>query len=191
MSNQYNSVKETFTANPLLNIVLGTKATPPDDLSLVLADFTPADMYALTAAGLSRGNLEINDVPRLLGVGIWCNLAGGMVQNDSIGLSLRFQWQSYNGAGVLQQTDIFTPSVDVNVTEFNTIFPMDQLFDASGLQANITTDTLAFTRIHVSWLAATSDFSLVSMNPDFSVKQLIIRPVAIIEHSRPTKTAGF
>lgn len=195
-NNKYGSHIETFIGDSMLNIQLNAKATPPADLNLVQADFNAVDMYSLEAAGLRRGNFDINDVPRLLGVGVWCNLADGLVQIDnpdvlSTGLVLRFQWQSYNGGGVLQQANIFTPSIDVKVTEFNQLFDIDELFDASGVQANLINDPTAFTRLHVDWLAATSDFSTISVDPAYATKRLIFRPMALVEHTFPMKTAGF
>lgn len=195
-NNKYGSRIETFIADAMLNIQLDSEATPPADLALAQADFTAQDMYALSAAGLRRGNFEINDVPRLLGVGVWCNLADGLVQIDNpdavlTGLVLRFQWQSYNAGGVLQQANIFTPSIDVKVTEFNQIFDVDALFNASGLQANLIGDANAFTRINASWLATTSAFSTISVDPAYATKRLIIRPMVVVEHTFAMKTAGF
>lgn len=194
-ANKYNSKVETFISDPILSLAtLSVKATPPADLALVAADFTAKDVYSLQAAGLRRGNFEINDIPRLLGVGVWCNMADGLVQingGSANGLVLRLQWQSYNGAGVQQQANIFTPSIDVKVSEFNEIYPMDTLFDASGLQANIQSDTAAFTRIRVSWLATASNFSTISIDPAYAAKAFMIQPVLYIEHSRAMKTAGF
>ncbi len=194
-ANKYNSKVETFISDPLLSLAtLSVKATPPADLDLVTADFTAKDAYSLQAAGLRRGNFEINDVPRLLGVGIWCNIADGLVQINggaANGIGLRLQWQSYNGAGVQQQANIFTPSIDMKISEFNEVYPMDTLFDASGLQANIQTDTAAFTRIHVSWYPTASNFATLSIDPLYAGKPFIIQPVLYIEHSRPMKTAGF
>lgn len=194
-NNKYGSHVETFIGDAMFNELLSDFATPPADLNLVLADFTAQDLYSLSAAGLRRGNFEINDVPRLLGVGVWCNLADGLVQIDNpdgvlAGLSLAFQWQSYNVGGVLQQANIFTPSINVKVTEFNQIFDADVLFDASAIQPNLL-GTQGFTRVHVSWDAATSDFSTISIDPAYATKQLIIRPMAIIEHTFPMRLAGF
>ena len=191
--NRYNSRVEAFTSNALLNITLSAKAVPPADLGLVVGDFTAQDCYPeLTALlNLPRKDFYINDVPRILGVGVWSNMADGLMQNDATedgntGLVLRIRWQGYNSLGIKTQDDIDT-NVIVKIPEFNTLYDMDHLFSAAGLDPTLAADAAASTRINASWYAATSDFATVSIDPAYQTKKLKFKPMLLIEHSRAMK----
>lgn len=183
--NKYNSKTESFSSDCLFNALLSTKATPPADLVLAPGDFTAKDCFPRLTDTFyaARPNFAINDVPRLLGIGLWCNIADGLVANDTndggtYGMSLRIRWQGYT-LGVKTQDDI-AQNVVVKITEWNQIFSIDSLFDASGLTAGQDA-----TRLNVS-IVSTMTFSTITVDPLFAAKRLLIRPMLLVEHSRVT-----
>lgn len=187
--NKYNSYVELFTSNAILNEQLDTFATPPADLTLSAIDFTGQDLYPhLDSAGAAaKVDFEINDVPMIRGIGIWCNLADGLVQNDAVddidaGLVFRIQWQSYDAMGVLADPDITNP-FNIKLLDFNTLYDVNFLFPAvDGLGAFLPGYT---TRLHFSYWATASNFSTITIDPSFATKRLIMRPMVLVEHTLP------
>ncbi len=199
--NKYGSIVETFIGGDLINILLSTKATPPADLSLALADFGgPVDLYGSIAAGLRLGNFALGDVPRLVGIGIWCNIGDGLVQidnpdNQNTGLILQISGHSFNGANVQQQANIQIPSFSYKIQEFNNVEAIDNLLDMSPLDYSLTgqptVGTGGYYRLTAAITATTSAFSTISVDPSYAAKRLIMRPIVVIEHTYPNFIAGF
>lgn len=200
--NKYNSITETFLGNPLFEIgTLSTKAVPPADLSLVLADFTAVDLYSgRTSLGLRRGNFRLNDIPRIVGVGLWCNIADGLVQIDNAdtqatGLSFQILGQSYNVGNARVQTDIFPTYTIPKVNEFNQIFEVDYMmlpttvnYALTGQPADVGS---GYFRLNVAIASTSMTFSTISVDPSYQTKPFIIRPMVVVEHTFPLLTAGF
>lgn len=200
--NNYGSIVETFIGGPLLTIdPLSGKATPPADLNIVAADYQPAvDLYGSIAGGLRRGNFALGDVPRIIGVGIWCNMGDGLVQIDNpdgatTGLILRTSARSFNVGNVQVQANLLSPSIDIKVQDFNKIYETSYLLDMTGLDYSLTGNPSAsgtgYFRLWSVLLAATMDFSMISVNPDFASQPLYMRPMLKVEHTFPLLTAGF
>jgi hypothetical protein len=199
--NKYGSIVETFIGGDLINILLSSKATPPADLNLAAADFSAAvDLYGSIAAGLRLGNFALGDVPRLVGIGIWCNIGDGLVQIDnpdsqSTGLTLQISGRSFNSANVQQQANIQVPSFSYKIQEFNNVEAIDNLLDMSVLDYSLTGQpTVGFGgyyRLTARIDAATADFAMISVDPAYAGKRLIMRPMVVIEHTYPTFITGF
>jgi len=198
-NNKYGSIVETLVGSPLINIQLSAKATPPADLALALADFTTVDLYGSIAAGLRLGNFELGDVPRLLGIGIWCNLADGLVQADNpdsqtTGLILQVSGKSFNFANVQVQANIQIPSFSFKVQEFNTIQDVSQLLDMSPLDYTLTGQpgvASGYYRLTAGISATTMNFNTISIDPAYAAKRLIMRPMVLVEHTYPVRITGF
>lgn len=199
--NKYGSIVETFIGGDLINILLSSKATPPADLNLALADFSAAvDLYGSIAAGLRLGNFALGDVPRLVGIGIWCNIGDGLVQNDtpddqSTGLVLQISGHSYNAANVEQQANIQIPSFSYKIQEFNNVEAIDNLLDMSPLNYALTGQPTigsgGYYRLTAKVSSTTAKFATISVDPAYAAKRLIMRPIVVIEHTYPTFITGF
>lgn len=191
VSNKYGSRIETLTGAPLINILLSSKATPPADLALVQADFTTVDLYG-TIVNNPGGDFLLGDVPRLVGIGVWCNLGDGLVQNDdpdshTEGLVMRISGRSFNSANVQQQANIQVPSFQYKIQEFNTIQDIDNLLDMSVLDYSLTgqpaSSVSGYYRLTASMISATLDFAMISIDPAYAGKRLIMRPMVVVEHT--------
>lgn len=200
---KYGSIRETFIGAPLIQLAtLSLKATPPADLNLLFADFTPnIDLYSgRTALGLKRGNFRLNDVPRIVGVGLWCNIADGLVQIDNPdtedkGLVFSIVGRSFNFGGVLQQPDIFVGYTQPKVSEFNNIVEVDYLLNQTTLNYSLTGQPAdsgsGYYRLTVNMQAVTADFATISIDPAYATKPFYIRPMVVVEHTYPLLVAGF
>lgn len=200
-SNKYGSRVETLNGDPLINILLSAKATPPADLNLVLADFTTVDLYGSVIA-FRIGNFALGDVPRLVGIGLWCNLADGLVQIDDpdgfdTGLVMQISGHSFNLGNVEVQANIFSPSYSYKMQEFNAVQDIDNLLDMSVLDYALTgAPTIpqvagGYFRLTASIVSVTMDFSMISIDPTYANKRLIMRPIVIVEHTFPFFDTGF
>lgn len=200
--NKYGSLTETFIGDPFINILLSAKATPPADLNLVQADFTQSPMYASIVAGAKIGKFALGEVPRITGVGIWCNLADGLVQNDNpddgtTGLQIQILAKSYNGANVLVQPNVTVPAYKYKVQEFNQIYDVDYQMDMSPLdytltgQPTIPQNNGGYFRLFTQFDSATAAFSTISIDPAYAGKRLIMRPMLVVEHTFPLFILGF
>jgi hypothetical protein len=187
MSNKYNSIRETFTSNPLLSATLSTLATPPADLDLTNANFTAKQLYAEVAtAGNFFTKFAINDHPRIVGVGLFCNMADGLVhitaaEDFASGLILSLALADYNVAGVLQHA---LGQYEFKLAELNQIFETDVLFDVAAV--DVLEDSL---RLTASVSASSTSFSMITVDPLFAVKLITFRPVIVVEHSLPVTEA--
>lgn len=200
---KYGSIRETFIGAPLIQLAtLSVKATPPADLNLLFADFTPnIDLYSgRTTLGLKRGNFRLNDVPRIVGVGLWCNIADGLVQIDNPdtedkGLVFSIVGRSFNSGGVLQQPDIFVGYTQPKVSEFNNIVEVDYLLNQTTLNYSLTGQPAdsgsGYYRLTVNMQAVTADFATISIDPAYATKPFYIRPMVVVEHTYPLLVAGF
>lgn len=203
MGSRYGAVRETFLGNPLIQLAtLSSKATPPANLNLVFADFTPdIELYSgRTTLGLKRGNFRLNDVPRIVGVGLWCNIADGLVQIDNpdtedTGLVFQILGRAYSNGGVLQQPDIFSGYTQPKVTEFNQVFECDYLLNQTTLNYTLTGQPgdvgTGFYRLAVSVVSVSMSLATISVDPAYAAKPFIIRPMVVVEHSYPLLVAGF
>lgn len=196
-NNKYGSIVETFLSDPILNILLSSKATPPADLNLVAADFTLKQMYSMTTGGIRRGNFALNDTPRILGIGLWCNLSDGLVQISSpdtpdTELNLQLALRTYNSAGAAQQ---LLGTMGYKVQEFNQIYDVDFPVLVSGITYSMTGNPAAtptgYMRIEASMPSVNLDFSMITIDPAFAAKRLIMRPMVVIEHTFPMLLGGF
>lgn len=200
--NKYGSLTETFIGDPFINIQLNAKATPPADLNLVAADFAESPLYASTAAGLKLGKFALGEVPRIVGIGIWCNLADGLVQIDNpdgsgVGLVLQILAKSYNGANVQVQPNVTVPAYSYKVQEFNQVYDIDYQMDMSPLdytltgQPTIPQSSGGYFRLFMALNAATVKLSTISIDPLYATKRLIMRPMLVVEHTFPLFITGF
>ncbi len=201
-NNKYGSLVETMMGDDLINIQLNAKAVPPADLNLAAGDFTLSPLYASIAAGLKLGKFALGEQPRITGIGIWCNIADGLVQNDnpdgsSTGLVLQITAASYNGANVQVQPNVTVPAYSYKIQEFNQIYDVDYLMDMSPLNYTLTGQPVipqvngGYFRLFMGLVAATSKFSTISVDPLFATKRLIMRPMLVVEHTFPLYITGF
>jgi hypothetical protein len=201
-NNKYGSLTETLTGDPLINILLSAKATPPADLNLALADFAVAPLYASVAGGARIGKFALGEVPRITGIGVWCNIADGLVQNDNpdaftTGLVLQITAKSYNAADALVQPNVTVPAYAWKVPEFNQIYDIDFPMDMSPLDYALTGEPTipqvngGYFRLFAGISSATAKFSTISVDPLFAAKRLIMRPMLVVEHTFPLFIVGF
>lgn len=201
-NNKYGSLTETFMGTDLINIQLNAKAVPPADLNLVQADFAESAMYASVAAGFKLGKFALGEVPRIVGLGIWCNIADGLVQNDNpdgsdTGLVLQILAKSYNSGDALVQPNVTVPAYSYKIQEFNQIYDVDYQMDMSPLdytltgQPKIPQNNGGYFRLFTALNATTSKFSTISVDPLFATKRLIMRPMLVVEHTFPLYIVGF
>jgi len=191
-ANKYNSLRETFTSDPILNILLSSKATPPADLNLGLGEFTQQYLYSMgqitSAAALGPVKFDIDDKPRIVGVGLFANIADGLVYIDnpdspSDGPSFTLSLWEWNAANVeIGQIDF--PQT-YRCPELNQIWDVDYIFDVSGVNR-----TLNSLRIRADFSMVSMTFSMISVDPAYADKRLIIRPVVVIEHTFPCTEPG-
>jgi len=195
-NNKYGSIVETFLGDPILVInPLSGKATPPADLNIVAADFAAAQELWSGKVGFKYKQFRLGDVPRVVGVGLWCNMADGLVQIDvpddeTTGLIVGIGGKSYNGANVLQQANIFVPNIRFKVQEFNAIEETSLFLDTSLLDYALTgqPSLVAGSGYYIlnAYLdAATMDFSTISIDPAYAAQPLYMRPMVVIEHTYP------
>ena len=199
--NKYESITQTLIGDPLINIVLGTKAVPPADLTLMGADFTKVQLYGSVIVGLRRGNFVLSDVPIIRQVGLWCNIADGLVQNSvpddhTQGLVFRIDMQSYNSADVEVQPSLILFPIQPKVPEFNALYDADAALDMSVLSYSLTGQPSTslgsgYFRMSVEITAFQMDFSTITVDPAFAGKQLIMRPMVVVEHTFPFLNSGF
>jgi hypothetical protein len=159
-------------------------------------------MYASIFAGLRRGNFPLGDSIRIIGIGMWCNISDGLVQNDSpdnvtTGIGVQIRSQSYNVADAQQQADVFATPIITKIHEFNFMFECDYFIDFSSLQYSLTGfpqpdgTPSGYTRLNLTWNPATSNFATITVDPAFAAKRLIMRPMLLIEHTRTVFPVGF
>ncbi len=192
-SNKYGSIIETFVTNASLNALLSTLAVPPADLALNNASFTTSFIYARGGVGTAPsryGKFIPQDIPRLIGYGIFCNLADGLVWSDNLdneGLAVGLTWSSYDVANALLQAD-FTGSGTVGpnqpvfysrVNALNTIHDCDFRWNFSA----INTACNHFRGIGRIEAPSGVNFSTITIDPTFQTKQIIFWPVFVFEHS--------
>lgn len=195
--NKYGSITETFLGDPLLLISpLSSKATPPADLNIVAADYAAAVPLWSGGVNFQNDQFFLGDVPRIVGVGIWCNLADGLVQIDNpdsfaTGLQLGIGGTSHVQGGGVAQANILVPNVFFKVQEFNQIFEVDRLLDMSVLDYSLTGQPTQpfvngpFFKLNAYLRSATMDFSMISIDPAYAAQPLYMRPMVVIEHSYP------
>jgi hypothetical protein len=195
--NKYGSITQTFLSSPILAIdPLSSKATPPADLNIVPADFAGAKELWSGKVVFEYKQFRLGDIPRIVGVGIWCNLADGLVQIDSpddigTGLIVGIGGKSYNGANVLQQANILVPNPRFKVQEFNTIEETDILLsDFMVLDYTLTgypslSGSAGYYILNAYLDATTMDFSMISIDPAYAGQPLYMRPMVVIEHTYP------
>jgi hypothetical protein len=201
-NNKYGSLTETFMGTDLINIQLNAKAVPPSDLNLASADFAESAMYASVVASAKLGKFALGETPRITGVGIWCNIADGLVQidnpdDDDNGLVLRILAKSYNSGDALVQANVTVPAYSYKVQEFNQIYDVDYQMDMSPLDYTLTGQPTipqvngGYFRLFTVLNATTSKFSTISVDPLFATKRLIMRPMLVVEHTFPLFIVGF
>lgn len=201
-NNKYGSLVETLVGDDLINIQLNAKAVPPADLNLVVGDFTVSRLYASIAAGLKLGKFALGEQPRITGIGIWCNLADGLVQNDSpdnstTGLVLQVTARSYNSGDAQVQANVTVPAYSYKIQEFNQIYDVDYLMDMSPLNYALTGQPVipqingGYFRLFMGLVAESSKFSTITIDPLYATKRLIMRPILIVEHTFPLYIVGF
>ncbi len=200
--NKYGSLTETLIGTPLINIQLNAKATPPADLSLGSADFAQSALYASIVAGLRIGKFALGEVPRITGVGVWCNIADGLVQIDNpddatTGLEIQILAKSYTAGDVLAQANVTVPAYTYKVQEFNQIYDVDYQMDMSPLDYTLTGPPTrpqvagGYFRLFANFASTTSKFSMISVDPLYATKRLIMRPMLVVEHTFPFFIVGF
>lgn len=195
--NTYGSIVETFIGDPLIDLAtLSVKATPPADLNLALADFNlGVTLYAGNSGAFKKGKFRLNDLPRIVGVGLWCNIADGLVQIDRpdgllTGLVFQVNGEAYDSADVLVQPTLFTDTFQVKVQEFNQIYDVDRFITDLNLDYTLTGNPGAFPGsgyylLNCRFIALTSKFATITVHPDFAGKPFYIRPMVVVEHSFP------
>lgn len=195
--NKYGSITETFLGNPILMIdPLSSKATPPNDINLVAGDFAAAQTLFAADGNNPLDRFCLGDVPRIVGIGIWCNMADGLVQiNDPdtflTGLVLGIQAKSYNSADVLQQNNFIVPAIRYKVQEFNQIQDCDFLLNVSALNYTLTGTPKGpqivggYYTLNAFLNATSIKLSSISIDPQYAAKPFYMRPMVVIEHTYP------
>ncbi len=194
--NKYGSITETFLGDPVLVVnPLSGKATPPADLNIVAADYAAAQELWSGMVAFKYKQFRLGDVPRIVGIGLWCNMADGLVQIDApdseaTGLVVGIGGASYNGGSVLQQANILVPNPRFKVQEFNVLEEANFLLDTSLLDYTLTGQpSLAggsgYYILNAYLNSATMDFSMISIDPAYAAKPLYMRPMVAIEHTYP------
>lgn len=195
--NKYGSIVESFVSDPLLDVLMSTLVTPPADLVITDADMgagvgKPLFWRTTISSTGRRPNFVIQDVPRLKAFGLFCNIADGLVLNDTdmtpdAGLVFALTWNSYTAGSVLSQAN-FTggasqPQFSAKIMALNTLYPADFSWDFSSLNV-----ALAFTRCLATVRVGASDsnWATVSVDPAYAAKRLMIWPVVVFEHTFPT-----
>ena len=190
MSNIYHSLRETFSSDPIVNAVLSSFATPPADFTIFDLDTTSQFLYSSSGSGSVFPPIKFDksDKPRILGVGLFSNLADGLVYQDdpdtfNSGIGISMVLKAFDDANN-PMADIGN-SVNFRLPELNQIFETDHLFDVSStapLYADPTFDSL---RIQAFFGGGSMKFTTISIDPAYAAKRLIIRPVVVIEHTFP------
>lgn len=196
-NNKYGSYTDTLIGDPLINILLSTKATPPADLTLIQADFVGAVNLYSSSGGLfaPRNKFETNDSIRFVSIGLWCNLADGLVQiqnPDTIshGLVLGVDAQAYASPGVVVLPSLFG-IYNYKLPEFNSNIdvsyspPMNTvdytLTGPPGTPGSYFILTAAYKGVDMA-------LSTITIDPQFAAKRLIMRPIVVVEHTFPMRT---
>ena len=199
---KYDPIRETFQTDDIVAIdPLSTAVTPPGDLSITAAYATaqPAWPRLFPASGqISAGRLvgfQINDVPRLLGMGLFCNLGDCLVDisnhnNVCQGAYVNVNLNQYTLA------DAFVATIATDTYRFNTlnaIFDYDVSY-LPNLQhyfalAPYAVNATQYLRFDISF-GADSNFtdalySTILMDPAFKDKRLSMWANLVIEHSFP------
>lgn len=185
-NNKYDSRIETFTSDPLLNELLSSFATPPADFTILPANM-PTQPFLYSSGSSANPTVPlikfaINDKPRIIGVGLFCNLADGLVYQDNpdeIDKGPSFSLE----LGVYDAANAFVTGVETRsfrVPELNHIFEVDHLYDVSAVDQ--AEDSLRFA---AGFAGSSMTFATISIDPAYADKRLIIRPVVVIEHTFP------
>jgi len=183
--NKYNSIRETFSSEPFYADTLSVKATPPADLVLLNTDMATPFLFPATSGNLTAlGQFNPNDQPRILEVGLFCNMADGLVYIDNPddsthGPAFALSLIQYDGGGVpiggaLDQFRFKVP-------ELNQMFPVDYL--CTGVQSRAV--TASYLRLNVAASSTSMTFATISIDPAFAAKRIIFKPVMLIEHTFP------
>lgn len=182
--NKYNSIRETFTSDPFYTALLSAKATPPADLVLLAADMATPALYAASTNILGNPSYFLaTDQPRFLEVGLFCNLADGLVYQDNPddyehGPAFACTLTSYTAAfAAIGTVELFR----FRLPELNQMFPVDYL--CTGVQAIAA--NAAYMRFNIGASAVSMTFATISVDPAYAAKRIIFRPVAVIEHTFP------
>jgi hypothetical protein len=186
MSNKYGSVRLTYTSNPLFNDLLSTLGTPPADITLTFADFTTEVLYCeVQQIGTTEARLAfaLNDHPRIVGAGVFCNMGDGLVNvtptevfQDNMVLTLTLISADATGA-IIDTLDIR----NIKIPELNQVFDADFLMAVASVGAVPGATQL---RILVTLSPLELIYSTISLNPDFAAKPLRFVPVVIIESNQ-------
>jgi hypothetical protein len=185
-NNKYGSLIETFTSNPLINELLSSFATPPADFTILPADI-PAQPFLYSSGSGANPTVPlikfaINDKPRIIGVGLFANIADGLVYQDNpdeIDKGPSFSLE----LGVYDAANAFVVGVETRsfrVPELNQIFEVDHLYNVSAVAQ--TEDSLRFA---AGFAGSSMTFSTLSIDPAYAAKRFILRPVVVIEHTFP------
>lgn len=202
MSSKYPSITETFTSDPIFTAAtLSTYCTPPANLALAAANFVAAgsDLYPRFGAGARFGGFALNDIPKITGVGLWCNIADGLVSIDNpdtylTGLTILLTFNGYNAAGVLTQANFTLDVLQFKLQVFNQIQEVSYIPNFSALSYSALggpgSPTPGHYRINAKLAATTMSFSTISVDPLYAALPIYIRPFVVIEHTFPM-FAGF
>jgi hypothetical protein len=204
MSSRYDPIRETFTTNPLVNIApLSTRATPPNDLKIPDTDFTsrllfPSIKEPNVTTFLPRYKFDKRDIPRIVGMGIFGNMADCItpINEPCIhGLTVLLSWEAVTAAGGFYRT--LSSRYLTRFESLNAIFDYD-IFLLEEAQAtdggafpngrldlsnpNIDATRLKLT-VKVENAPATVDYSTILLDPRFSTKNFMLWGNVVVEHT--------
>lgn len=196
--NKHGSIVESFATSDIVTInPLSTAATPPADVD-VAPYVVGTSPFAFPLLSPISGNIlprfDITDVPRILGIGVFCNLADGLVPIDpwdttsNFGLNISLTWGVYDIAGapvVSLNTHVF------RVNALNVIFDQDLYLQpyASGIVVgNVNYNHTCLTIDAASTVQA--KYSTISIDPGYAAKRFSMWAQLIIEHSKPMLATG-
>jgi len=200
---KYDPIRETFQTDDLVAIpTLQTAATPPADLAITptyiaAARSRPAWPRARASSGvISAGRLcgfQINDVPRLLGMGLFCNLGDCIVDisnhnNGCEGAYVNLELNLYDSGDnfiTTVRSDIFRFNTLQAIFDYDVSYVRDLAFTFSLIPYSKTANQ--YLRFDVNF-GDQGDFtqalySTILMDPAFKTKRFSMWANLVIEHS--------
>lgn len=191
-ANRYNSIVETMKGTIILPTVLSTFGTVPGTITV------PAPMFTVPCRGTGIGGLfaeefDLNDVPNILTIGLWSNLADGLSPINwptSVSPAVTVEWYAIDGGGSpigapLARILTYYPQA-LNRQEAQNFFRVfNNAATRAALENRITLGAVA-TRLDVS-LGGAMSFDAYSMSSAWNVATFMLEVQLEVEHTLPLR----